>query len=157
MIRRVSAVPFLVCWWCSAQAAQDSEELGRRLHLVEAERSRGHLAEAESMLAKLQEEIERKEGSSFQLVVALKEHGLLRDDAGRPEEAIPFYERALALVRAQPDASPVPAGLLLANLASSHADRGDSDLALSLSTEAMTLLRARLDRTHPDFAITLYA
>ena len=157
MIRRITAVPFLVCWWCSAQAAQDSEELDRRLHLVEAERSHGRLAEAEAMLAKLQAEIERTEGSGFRLAVALKEHGLLRDDAGRPEEAIPFYERALALVRALPDASPVTVGLLLANLASSHADRGDSGVALLLSTEAMTLLRASVDRTDPDFAVTLYA
>ena len=157
MIRRISAVPFLVCWWCSAQAAQDSEELDRRLHLVEAERSHGRLAEAESMLAALQAEIERKEGSGLRLVLALKEHGLLRDDAGRPEEAIPFYERALALLRAQPEANPVTVGLLLANLASSQADRGDSDMALSLSTEAMTLVRASVDRTHPDFAIALYA
>src|ERR1700735_3469934 len=134
MIRRVTAVPFLVCWWCSAQAAQDSEELNRRLYLVEAERSHGRLAAAESMLANVQADIERTEGSGIRLAVALKEHGLLRDDAGRPEEAIPFYERALALVRAHPAASPVTVGLLLANLASSHADRGDSDLALSLST-----------------------
>jgi hypothetical protein len=157
MIRRITAVPFLVCWWCSAQAAQDYEELDRRLHLVEAERSHGRLAAAESMLAKLQAEIERTEGSGFQLAVALREHGLLRDDAGRPEEAIPFYERALALVRAQPGASPVAVGLVLANLASSHADRGDSDVALSLSSEAMTLLLAGGDRTQPDFAVSLYA
>jgi tetratricopeptide (TPR) repeat protein len=157
MIRRISAVPFLVCWWCSAQAAQDSEELDRRLHLVEAERSHGHLAEAEAMLVKLEPEIERTEGSSFRLAVALKEHGLLRDDAGRSEEAIPFYERALAMIRTQPEANPVNVSLLLANLACSHAERGDSDLALSLSTEAVTLLRPSVDRMHPDFAVTLYA
>jgi len=156
MIRRITAVPFLVCWWCSAQAMQDSAELDRRLRLVEAERSRAHLAAAESMIADLQAEIERK-GSALQLAVALKERGLLRDDAGRPEEAIPFYERALALVRAQPGVSDVTAGLLLANLASSHADHGDSELALSLSNEAMTLLRASADRTDPDLAIALYA
>jgi hypothetical protein len=157
MIRRVTAVPFLVCWWCSAQAAQDSEELNRRLYLVEAERSHGRLAAAESMLANVQADIERTEGSGIRLAVALKEHGLLRDDAGRPEEAIPFYERALALVRALPGHSPVTEGLLLANLAGSYADRGDSGAALSLSTEAMTMLRASVDRTHPDFAVSLYA
>jgi hypothetical protein len=145
-----------VCW-CTAQAAQDLGELDRRLHLVEAERSHGHLAAAESMLAKVQAEIERTEGASFLLAVALREHGLLRDDAGRPEEAIPFYERALALVRAQPGASPAAVGLLLANLAGSHADRGDSEVALSVSTEAMTVLRAGVDRTNTDFAISLYA
>src|SRR5277367_2183142 len=114
MICRFTALPFLVCWWCSAQAAQDSEELDRRLHLVEAERSHGHLTEAEAMVAKLEAEIERTEGSGFRLAVALKEHGLLRDDAGRPEEAIPYYERALALIRAHPEANAVNVGLLLA-------------------------------------------
>jgi tetratricopeptide (TPR) repeat protein len=91
------------------------------------------------------------------LAVALKEHGLLRDDAGRSEEAIPFYERALAMIRRQPEANPVNVGLLLANLACSHAERGDSDLALSLATEAVTSLRASVDRMYPDFAVTLYA
>jgi tetratricopeptide (TPR) repeat protein len=157
MIRRVTAVAFLVCWWRLAQAGQDSRELDSRLHVVEAERSQGHLAAAESMLASVQAEIERTEGSGFRLAIALKEHGLLRDDAGRPEEAIPFYERALALVRAQPGASPVTVGLLLADLASSRAECGDSGVALSLSTEAMTLLQASVDRTHPDFAASLYA
>ena len=157
MIRRITAVTFLVCWWCSAQTTQGFADLDRRLRLVEAERSLGHLAAAESMLADLQAEIERTEGTSFQLVVALKERGLLRDDAGRPEEAIPFYERALALVRAQPAFSHVTVAMLLANLASSHADHGDSDLALSLSNEAMALLRASADRTDRDYAISLYA
>jgi tetratricopeptide (TPR) repeat protein len=157
MLRRITAVPFLVCWWCSAQAALDSEELDRRLRLVEAERSHGRLAAAESLLASVQADIERAEGPGLRLVAALKEHGLLRDDAGRPEEAIPFYERALAVVRAQPDASPVSEGVLLANLASSHADCGDSALALSLSTQAMTLLLASVGRTNPKFAESLYA
>jgi tetratricopeptide (TPR) repeat protein len=157
MTRRITAAAFLVCWWCAAQTTQDSAELDRRLHLVEAERSHSHLAAAESMLANVQAEIERTEGSSFRLAVALKEHGLLRDDAGRPQEAIPFYERALALVRAQPGASPLTVGLLLASLASSRAECGDAGVALSLSTEAMTLLQASVDRTHPDFAVSLYA
>jgi tetratricopeptide (TPR) repeat protein len=182
MIRRVTAVAFLVCWWCSAQEAQNSGELNRRIRLVEAERSHGHLAAAESMLASVQADIERTEGSGFLLALALKEHGLLRDDAGRPEEAIPFYERALALVRAQPGPSPVTVGLLLANLAASHAEGGQPGLALSLSTEAIALLQPSMDRpsvdrpsvdrpsvdqpsvdqpsvdrTHPDFAAALYA
>ncbi len=157
MIRRITAVTFLVCWWCAAQATQDSGELDRRLRLVEAERSHGRLAAAESILANVQAEIERTEGPGLRLAVALKEHGLLRDDGGRPEEAIPFYERALALVRAQPGPSPVTVGLLLANLAGSRAECGDSGVALALSTEAMTMLQASVDRTHPDFAVALYA
>ncbi|MGA3239005.1 MAG: tetratricopeptide repeat protein [Bryobacteraceae bacterium] len=157
MLRRITAVPFLVCWWCSAQAAQDSEELDRRLRLVESERSHGRLASAESMLTNVQADIERTEGPGLRLAVALKEHGLLRDDAGRPEEAIPFYARALAMIRSLPGASPVTEGMLLANLASSHADRGESEMALSLSTQAMTLLLASVDRTHPEFAVSLYA
>jgi Tfp pilus assembly protein PilF len=157
MIRRITAMLLLVCWWRVARAAQDPDDLARRLRLVEAERSHGRLEAAESMLASVQEDIERTAGSVFLMVVALKEHGLLRDDAGRPEEAIPFYERALALVRAQPDAGPVAVGLLQANLASSRADRGDFATALSLSTEAITLLQTAVDRTDPDFAVALYA
>jgi tetratricopeptide (TPR) repeat protein len=157
MILRIMAAPFLVCCWCAAQATQDSSELDRRLRLVEAERSHGRLATAESMLTNLQADIERAGGSSFLLVAALREHGLLRDDAGHPKEAIPFFERALELVRARPAANPVAEGLLLANLASSHADCGDSDVALSLSSEAMTLLLSGGDRTDPGFAVSLYA
>jgi tetratricopeptide (TPR) repeat protein len=156
MMRRITAVLFLVCSWCAAQVTQDSGYLDPRLRLVEAERSHGRLASAESMLANVQAEIERTEGSGFLLAVALREHGLLCDDEGRPEEAIPFYERALAVVRAQPGSSPVTVGLLLSNLASSHADRGDPGAALSLSTEAMALLRASVDRTDPAFAVSLY-
>jgi tetratricopeptide (TPR) repeat protein len=100
MILRITAVLFLVCYLCAAQATQDALDLDHRLRLVEAERSHGRLATAESMLADVQADIERTQGSSFQLTVALRERGLLRDDAGRPEEAIPFYERALALARA---------------------------------------------------------
>ncbi|MGO9258269.1 MAG: hypothetical protein ACLQU1_18430 [Bryobacteraceae bacterium] len=85
-------MPFLVCSWCAAQATQDSEELDRRLHLVEAERSHGRLTVAESMLADVQAEIERTEGPGFLLAAALREHGLLRDDEGRSDEAIPFYD-----------------------------------------------------------------
>ena len=44
------------------------------------------------MLAEVQADIERTQGSSFELIVAAREHGLLRDDAGRSDEAIPFYD-----------------------------------------------------------------
>jgi hypothetical protein len=157
MILRITAVPFLVCYWCAAQATQDSLDPDRRLRLVEAERSHGRLATAESMLADVQADIERTQASSFHLTVALREHGLLRDDAGRPEEAIPFYERALALARAQPDLHPSVVGLLLANLASSHAACGHSGVALSLSIESMAILRASADKTDTNFAVSLYA
>jgi tetratricopeptide (TPR) repeat protein len=157
MILRITAVSFLVCYWCAAQAAQDSLDLDHRLRLVEAERSHGRLTTAESMLAGVQADIERTQPSSFLLTVALREHGLLRDDAGRPEEAIPFYERALALVRAQSGLDPSVAGLLLANLASSHAACGHSDLALSLSIESMAILRTSVDQTHTNFAVSLHA
>ena|SRR5580693_5227643 len=140
MIRRVTAVPFLVCWWCAAQTAQDSGELARRLRLVEAERSQGRLTAAESMLADVQAEIEKTERPGLLLAAALREHGLLRDDEDRSEEAIPFYERALAMVRGLPGAGPLTVGRLLANLASSHADCGDFDGAFSLSAEAMALI-----------------
>ncbi len=157
MIRRISAGPFLVCWWCAAQATQDSGELDRRLHTAEVERTRGHLPAAESIMVDLEAELERTKGSEFLLAAALREHGMLRDDAGRPNEAISFYERALGLVRAQPDATPVSVGLLLSDLASSHADRGDSGVALALSTEAMNLLRPTEEATYPAFAVALYA
>ena len=157
MILRITAVSFVVCWWCAAQATQDSEELDRRLRLVDAERLGGRLAAAESMLADVQAAIERAGLSGLLLAGALKEHGLLRDDEERPAEAIPFYERALAIVRAKPAAGPVTAALLLANLASSHAECGDSDLALSLSAEALTLLQGGVESTNPAFAAALYA
>jgi tetratricopeptide (TPR) repeat protein len=157
MILRITAVLFLVCYLCAAQATQDSLDLDHRLRLVEAERSHGRLAAAESMLADVQADIERTQGSSLELIVALREHGLLREDAGRSEEAIPFYERALALARAQPGVHPSTVGLLLANLAGSHADCGESDVALALSTESMAILRANVDRADTDFAVSLYA
>jgi tetratricopeptide (TPR) repeat protein len=109
------------------------------------------------MLADVQAAIERAGLSGLLLAGALKEHGLLRDDEERPAEAIPFYERALAIVRAKPAAGPVTAALLLANLASSHAECGDSDLALSLSAEALTLLQGGVESTNPAFAAALYA
>ncbi len=157
MIRRISAGPFLVCWWCAAQATQDSGELDRRLHTAEVERTRGHLPAAESIMVDLEAELERTKGSDFLLAAALREHGMLRDDAGRSTEAISFYERALGLVRAQPDVSPLSVGLLLADLANSHADHGDSGAALALSTEAMNLLRPTEDAAYPAFAAALYA
>jgi len=141
---------------CAAQAAQDTGDLDRRLGLAEVERSHGHLAAAESMLAGLQAEIERTEAPGLRLLVALREQGLLRDDEGRPQEAIPFYERALAIVRARPEAKPVTIGALLANLASSYADCGDGGRALALATESMTIL-AGVDRTNPEFTLALYA
>jgi tetratricopeptide (TPR) repeat protein len=157
MILRITAVLFLVRYLCAAQATQDSLDLDHRLRLVETERSHGRLAAAESMLADVQADIERTQGSSLQLTVALREHGLLRDDAGRPEDAIPFYERALALARAQPGFHPSVVGLLLAHLASSHAACGESDVALALSTESMSIMRANVDRMDTDFAVSLYA
>jgi tetratricopeptide (TPR) repeat protein len=48
-------------------------------------------------------------------------------------------------------------GLLLANLASSYAACGESDVALALSTESIAILRANVDRTDTDFAVSLYA
>ena len=157
MIRLVTGVPLLVCWWCAAEAAQDSEQLDRRLSLVEAQRAQGRLAAAESMLAGLQAEIGERQPPGYFAIWALREHGLLRDDEGKPDEAIPFYERALAMLRAQPAPGPVTIGLLLASLASSHADCGDSALGLSYSTEAMTVLRTAAGSTSPDFAVALYA
>ena len=157
MILRIMAVLFLVCRWCAAQAPQDSGELDRRLHLVETERSHGRLAEAESMLASVQADIERTERAGLLLAGALRERGLLRDDEGRPEEAIPFYERALAMVRAEPDSRPVTAALLLAHIAVSLSDCGNSDAALLHSTEALTLLRGAVDSTNPALASALYA
>jgi tetratricopeptide (TPR) repeat protein len=156
MIPRITAVQFLVCYWCAAQATQDSLDLDHRLGLVEAERSHGRLATAESMLADVQADIERTQ-ANVQLIVALREHGLLRDDAGRSEEAIPFYERALAVARTQRGFHPSVVGLLLANLAGSHAACGHSDVALSLSTESMAIMRASVDPTDTNFAVSLYA
>jgi tetratricopeptide (TPR) repeat protein len=159
MTCRATALPFLVCGWCAAQATQDSEELDRRLRLVELERSRAHLTAAESMLADIQADIERTEGPGVRLAVAIREHGLLLDDEDRSEEAISLYERALAMIRAQPRVSPAFLGLLIGNLAGSHADRGDFQEALALSNEAMTVLRntGKDFETRPEFAVALYA
>lgn len=157
MIRRITALPFLVCGWCAAQATQNVLELERRLSLAEVERSHGRLTVAESMLADVQAEIERTEGPGLLLAQALREHGLLRNDQDRSEDAIPFYERALAMFRASPRVSPVVVGLVLANLASSHVDCGHFEVALSLSTEAMTLLRPAVQPAQPEFAVALYA
>ena len=157
MILRIVATLILVCVWCGAQATQGSEALDRRLLVVDAERVHGHLAAAESMLAELQAALERTEGSGLQLAVALREHGLLRDDEARPEEAIAFYEHSLAIVRARPGAGPVMKALLLADLAGSHADSGEGDVALSLSGEALTLLQGAAERTNPAYPAVLYA
>jgi tetratricopeptide (TPR) repeat protein len=157
MILRIVATLFLVCGWCGAQATQGSEELDRRLRLVDVERSRGRLESAESMLAEAHAAIERTEGPGLRLAMALRERGLLRDDEARPEEAIAFYERALAMVRAKPDADPIMRALLIANLSCSHADFGHADLAVSLSAEALTLLQGAAERTSPAFASALYA
>jgi tetratricopeptide (TPR) repeat protein len=146
------ATLFLVCGWCGAQATQGSEELDRRLRLVDAERLHGHLAAAESMLTEVQAAIERAEGPGLRLAVALREHGLMRDDEARPEEAIAWYERSLAMVR-----GPVMTALLLADLSGSHADFGHADLALSLSAESLTLLQGAAERTSRAFASALYA
>ena len=156
MILRIVAMCFLVCGWCGAQATQSSEELDRRLLLVDAERLHGRLAEAESMLTEVQAAIERTEGSRLQLAVALREHGLLRDDEARPEEAIAFYDRSLAMLRAIPGAGPVTTALLLADLAVSHGDCGHADLALSLSAEALTSLQSAAERASPAYAAALY-
>jgi tetratricopeptide (TPR) repeat protein len=51
----------------------------------------------------------------------------------------------------------VAIGLLLSNIAVAHADCGDSGTALSLSTEAMSLLTGRVDKSDPVFAVSLYA
>jgi len=157
MILRIVAILFLVCGWCGAQATQGFEELDRRLLLVDVGRLHGDLAAAERMLTEVQAAIERTEGSGLRLAMALRELGLLRDDEARPEEAIAFYERSLAMVRANPGAGSVTTSLLLADLAASHADCGDGDLALSLSAEALTLLQGARERTNPAYAAALYA
>lgn len=154
---RVATLLCLLCGWCAAQAAPESGELERRLRLADQQRLQGRLAAAESTLAAVQGEIERTEGPGFLLAMAFKEHGLLRDDEGRPEQAIPLYEQALAMVRAQPGATPVMVGLLLADIAGARADAGDAAQALAVSTEAMNLLQGAVERMSPSFAVALYA
>ena len=117
MLCRLTALALFVCGWRAAVATQDTEAPDRRLQLVEVERSRSHLAAAEAMLADLQAEIERTEGPGLRLAMALRERGLLLEDGDRSGEAIPLYERAAAMVRAQKGASPVVLGLVLGNLA----------------------------------------
>lgn len=157
MLGSITAAAFLVCWNCAAQGTEESDELYHRLRLVDLERSHGHLAAAESMLADVQKEIERTQASSLLLATALREQGLLRDDEDRSDEAIPFYERALVMLRAKPPFNSVVVGGLLANLASSHADCGDFEVALSLSEEALSMLRAAVEQSHPGLAGSLYA
>ena len=122
-------------------------QLNHRLNLVDAERSRDHLAAAESVLDAVAD-IERTQGAALLLAAALRERALIRDDEGRSEEAIPFYERALAILRSQPQTSASFLGLTLANLASSHADCGDFAGALTLASEAVSRC-ARAIRNSP--------
>lgn len=140
--------------WFAVHVAQDSMDFHRRLHLVEIERSHGHLESAESMLCEVQAETEARGDMGFWFAAAVRERGLLRDDEGRPEEAIRLYEQALAIFRAMPNASPDAIGLTLANLASAHVDAGNADLGLSLSADAMVNLQSV---PRPEFAIALYA
>jgi tetratricopeptide (TPR) repeat protein len=157
MLSSITAAAFLVCWNCAAQGTQQSDELYKRLRLVNQERSHGRLAAAESMMADVQTEIEQTQGPGLLLATALREHGLLRDDEDRSDEAIPFYERALAMLRAKPPVSSVIVGGLLANLASSHVDCGHFEVALPLSEEALSMLRAAVEQSHPVLAVSLYA
>jgi tetratricopeptide (TPR) repeat protein len=153
----ITAAAFLVCWNCAAQGMEQSDELYHRIHLVDLERSHGHLAAAESMLADVQKEIERTQPPGLLLATALREHGLLRDDEDRSDEAIPFYERALAMLRANPPVSSAIVGGLLVNLAISHADCGDFEVALPISEEALSMLRAAVEQSSPVLAVSLYA
>jgi len=140
---------------CAAQeAARDVHEFAERIRQVEAERARGNLAAAESILADVEKTIERHAGASTWRASILEMRGLLRDDEGLPAEAIPFYERALTILRAQQSPDIRVLGLTLANVASARADCGNAALGLSLSEEAMTTLGAA---RRPDFATALYA
>ena len=139
---------------CLVQSAHGPVELNRRIGLIEAERARGRLAIAESMADDFQAEVERNGAPDVWLASAFREHGLLLDDAGLPGEAIPFYQRALALLRTHPESAVPLVGLTLANLAIAHVDLGDPALGLSLSEEAMARLR---ESARPESAIALYA
>src|SRR5580658_2274623 len=77
-------------------------ELGERLRQIEAERSRGNLAGAESMLAVAETKITQNALLRPWEAAILRERALLRDDEGLPAEAIPLYERAVALLRVSP-------------------------------------------------------
>lgn len=157
MIRRIPALTLVVCSWSAAQTAPQYEELDRRLLHIETERIHGNLAAAETQVAAVEADIQRAEGPGFRLAAALRLHGLLRDDADRAREAIPFYERALALLRAQSGATTVPVALVQGNLAGSLADMGKFDQALSLSGEAIRMLDAAGQRDGAPYAVALSA
>jgi tetratricopeptide (TPR) repeat protein len=141
----------LCVFWC---VMHQQMQFNRRLNMVDAERSKDHLAAAESMLDAVQADMERTHGTALLLAEALRERALIRDDEGRSREAIPLYERAVAIFRSHPQMSGPPfLGLTLANLASAYADCGDFERALTLTSEAMTSLRAG----DPEFAVALYA
>ena len=153
MNRRIPALTLFVCSWCAAQTAPPSQELDRRLMQVETDREQGRLAAAEPLVTQLERDVERVEGPGQRLAAVLREHGLLRDDADRPREAIPYYERALAMLRALPDLPAPSVALVIANLAGSHSDAGDFDQALSLSAEAMAMLEAAGQKDTPVYAV----
>ncbi len=160
MILRIAAVPFLVCWWCAAQAAPDSGELEHRLRAVEAERSHGRLETAESMLADVQAQIERMPGSGFLLAVALRvARAVARrcGPVGRGDRLSTNRGVGAAAGAARHHVLWRWAWCFPNLHASAYADRGDSGLALSLSTEGMAMLQASVEQTDPDFAVALYA
>jgi tetratricopeptide (TPR) repeat protein len=143
-------------------APNASEMLACRLELAELERARGHYVAAEAALASLQAAMENTGenaagvgGALFAAV--LRERALVFDEEGREADAIPLYERALAILKLLPAGNDNKIGILLANLANAHLARGDGAAALQLSGEAVNILEQSGNRAHPDFAIALYA
>jgi tetratricopeptide (TPR) repeat protein len=129
-------------------------ELGKRLRQIEIDRSRGDLAGAESLLAEAETAIAQNAPLKRWQAAILRERGLLRDDEGFAAEAIPLYEQAVALLRAEPSPNANAIGVTLANLAGAKVDCGDAAVGLSLAAEAMTAIG---ETAHPDFAFALYA
>ena len=149
-----SAISAVVLACAAQQAARGIAEFNQRIRQAELERSAGNLAATEAMLAGLEKAIDENGWPKVWQAAVLDERALLRDDEGLPAEAISFYERALAIVREQHSPSDRFLGLTLANLAAAHVDCKEPEIALSLSEEAMTLLRKA---SPPDYATALYA
>jgi tetratricopeptide (TPR) repeat protein len=144
--------------WESAAGPNAPESLNCRMDLAELERARGRYAAAEAALAGLQALMENTAGAGSALFASvLRERAVALDDAGREADAIPLYERALAILKLQPEGRESKIGLLLANLAASHIAHGDHAAALQLSADAMNIMERHVGRSHPDFALALYA
>ena len=82
-------------------------------------------------------------------------HGALLHDAGRYEDAVAQYDRALALVEEHAGKDALHAAGALVNLAVVESARGRHPRALALQERALAIREAAQGREHPDTALLL--